>query len=164
MFSPSSSHGSPFVGALDPDLLNSPKSESSFAIGSQTSFAANPVVKDVIGASMMKEANRRRRQRVYLGVPTDQITEAVLGAFVHHLASCSCPHAFQGRDRSHQEGGQLFVTHLRAVGVLSLPTSAVESVPPVLEQFSAWMRYHRGVRVSTLGNYLPSVARPNPYA
>jgi len=89
------------------------------------------------------------------GVPTDRITEAVLGAFVRHLASCSCPHAFQGRDRSHQEGGQLFVTHLRAVGVLSSPTPAAESVPPALEQFSAWMRHHRGVRVSTLGNYLP---------
>ena len=35
------------------------------------------------------------------GVPTDRITEAVLGAFVRHLASCSCPHAFQARDRSH---------------------------------------------------------------
>jgi hypothetical protein len=35
------------------------------------------------------------------GVSTDRITEAVLGAFVHHLASCSCSHAFQGRDRSH---------------------------------------------------------------
>jgi hypothetical protein len=90
------------------------------------------------------------------GVPTERITEAVLGAFVRHLASCSCPHAFQGRDRSHQEGGQLFVKHLRAVGVVpSPPTPAVESLPPVLEQFSAWMRHHRGVRVSTLGNYLP---------
>lgn len=90
------------------------------------------------------------------GVPTDRISEAVLGAFVRHLASCSCPHAFQGRGRSHQEGGQLFVTHLRAVGVvLSSPTPAAESEPPVLEQFSAWMRHHRGVRVSTLGNYLP---------
>jgi site-specific recombinase XerD len=45
---------------------------------------------------------------------------------------------------------------LRAVGVvLSSPTPAAESVPPVLEQFSAWMRHHRGVQVSTLGNYLP---------
>lgn len=89
------------------------------------------------------------------GVPTDRITEAVFGAFVGHLAGCSCLHAFQGRARSHQEGAQLFVTHLRAVGALSPPTPTAESTRPVLEQFSAWMRHHRGVRASTLGNYLP---------
>jgi len=109
-----------------------------------------------------RPGQRRLRGAVHLGcwaaassVPTDRISEAVLGAFVRHLASCSCPHAFQGRGRSHQEGGQLFVTHLRSVGVLSSPTPVAESMPPVLEQFSAWMRHHRGVRDSTLGNYLP---------
>ena len=93
------------------------------------------------------------------GVRTDQITAAVLDAFARHLALCACPQAFQGRRRYHWEGAQRWVAHLRRVGVVpSFPTPASASVPPpILEQFSAWMRQHRGVRESTLGNYVPLV-------
>lgn len=92
------------------------------------------------------------------GVRTGRITEAVLGAFAGHLPSCACLHSFQGRHRYHRDGAQLFVTHLRLVGVVpSSPTAAPESIPAVVEQFSTWMQQHRGVRTSTLGVYVPLV-------
>ena len=93
------------------------------------------------------------------GMREDQITAAVLDVFARHLAHCACPQAFQGRRRYHWEGAQRLVGHLRRSGVVpSLPTPVPASVPPpVIGQFSAWMRQHRGVRESTLGNYVPLV-------
>lgn len=91
------------------------------------------------------------------GVETGRIRAGVLDAFARHLPTCACPHPFQGRDRYHREGAHRFVTHLQRVGVVPPPAPAPEPVPPLVETFSAWMRQHRGVRESTLGNYLPLV-------
>jgi site-specific recombinase XerD len=81
----------------------------------------------------------------------------VLDAFAHHLRTCVCAHPFRGRDRYHQEGAQRFVKHLQYVGVVPSPQPVLEPVPRVIEMFTAWMRQHRGVRESTLGNYVPLV-------
>ena len=48
-------------------------------------------------------------------------------------------------------------THWQRVGVVPSPTTVPEAVPPLVAQFSAWMRQHRGVRESRLGNYVPLV-------
>lgn len=91
------------------------------------------------------------------GVETGRIRTGVLDAFARHLPTCACPHPFQGRDRYHREGAHRFVTHLLRVGVVPPLATAPAPVPPLVETFSAWMRQHRGVRESTLGNYLPLV-------
>lgn len=91
------------------------------------------------------------------GVEIGRIRAGVLDAFARHLPTCACPHPFQGRDRYHREGAHRFVTHLQRVGVVPPPATAPEPVPPMVETFSAWMRQHRGVRESTLGNYVPLV-------
>lgn len=86
-----------------------------------------------------------------------RIEAGVLDAFARHLPTCACSHPFQGRDRYHREGAQRFLTYLQRVGVVPPPTTAPETVPAMVETFSAWMRQHRGVRDSTLGNYVPLV-------
>jgi site-specific recombinase XerD len=91
------------------------------------------------------------------GARRGRITAGVLAAFVRHLPTCACPHPFRGRDRYHREAAQRFFTHCQRVGVVRSPTAAAERVAPVVEQFGAWMRQHRGVRESTLGNYVPLV-------
>jgi hypothetical protein len=88
------------------------------------------------------------------------MTQSVLESFVGHVPTCACPHAFRGRRRYlryHSEGGRRFVMYLRGVGTVPSPATATAPVPPVVEQFGAWMRQHRGVQASTLGNYLPLV-------
>lgn len=91
------------------------------------------------------------------GVGTGRIHAGVLDAFVRHLPTCACPHPFQGRARYHREGAQRFLRYLQHVGVVPPRAPAPETVPPMIETFSAWMRQHRGVRESTLGNYVPLV-------
>lgn len=91
------------------------------------------------------------------GVPTGEIDEGVLVAFAKHLPGCKCAHPFRGRDRYHQEGAQQLLAYLQRVGVVPISTARSETVPPLVEQFSAWLRQHRGVRESTLGNYVPLV-------
>jgi integrase/recombinase XerD len=91
------------------------------------------------------------------GVRAGDVHAEVLAAFAHHVPTCTCVHPFAGRDRYHREGAQHLVTHWQRVGVVPSPTTAPKTVAPVVEQFSAWMRQHRGVRESTLGNYVPLV-------
>ena len=91
------------------------------------------------------------------GVRAGGTREGVLTAFTRHVPTCTCAHPFAGRDRYHREGAQHLFTHWQRVGVVPSPATAPEAVPPVVEQFSLWMRQHRGVRESTLGNYVPLV-------
>jgi hypothetical protein len=91
------------------------------------------------------------------GVPTGEIDEGVLASFAKHLSSCRCVHPFRGRDRYHREGAQQLFAYLQRVGVVPTSATRPETVPPLAEQFRAWLRQHRGVRESTLGNYVPLV-------
>ena len=91
------------------------------------------------------------------GIRTDGIRDGVLTAFARHVPTCTCAHPFAGRDRYHQEGAQQLFMHWQRVGVVPSSTTAPETVSPVVEHFRVWMRQHRGVRESTLGNYVPLV-------
>ena len=91
------------------------------------------------------------------GIQTDGVDQGVLAAFARHVSTCTCAHPFAGRDRYHRDGAQHLCTHWQRVGVVPSPTTAPATVPLVVEQFSAWMRQHRGVRESTLGIYVPRV-------
>lgn len=133
-------------------------------------FRECPVGKHLDGfADWLRAAGYKRRPgqlllrgAAHLGhwtarVRTDRINAGVLDAFARHLRICVCAHPFRGRDCYHQEGAQRFVKHLQRVGVVPSPPPAPEPVPRVVEKFTAWMRQHRGVRDSTLGNYVPLV-------
>ena len=89
------------------------------------------------------------------GVPTERVDDAVSDAFARHLPSCTCPHAFQGRDRYHATGARRFIQYLRTVGIIASVAVEPEPVVPLLKRFSVWMRQHRGVTESTLAHYLP---------
>lgn len=91
------------------------------------------------------------------GVEPGQVHEGVIAAFARHVPSCACAHPFRGRSRYHQEGAQQLFAHLQRAGVVTASAASPETVPPVVEQFSAWLRQHRGVRESTLGVYVPLV-------
>jgi site-specific recombinase XerD len=47
--------------------------------------------------------------------------------------------------------------YLQRVGVVPTSATRPETVPRLVEQFSTWLRQHRGVRESTLGIYVPLV-------
>lgn len=90
-------------------------------------------------------------------VRTDGVDDGVLSTFTRHVPTCACTHPFAGRDCYHREGALHLFRHWQRVGVVPPPTTAPAIVLPVVEQFSAWMRQHRGVQESTLGNYVPLV-------
>jgi integrase/recombinase XerD len=91
------------------------------------------------------------------GVRTGEIDDGMLAAFAQHLSGCRCAHPFRGRDRYHQEGAQQLFAYLQRIGVVPTSTTTPQTMPRLVEQFSAWLRQHRGVRESTLGNYVPLV-------
>ena len=57
---------------------------------------------------------------------------AVSDAFARHLPSCTCPHAFQGRDRYHATGARRFIQYLRTVGIIASVAVEPEPVVPLL--------------------------------
>lgn len=91
------------------------------------------------------------------GVRISDVQERVLATFGRHVPRCSCVHPFRGRGRCHREGAQHLFAYLQRVDVVATSATRPESVLPVIEQFSAWLRRHRGVQESTLGNYVPLV-------
>lgn len=135
-------------------------------------FRQSPLGKHVDGfADCLRSAGYKRRPGQHVlrgaahlghwtsacGVAIGGINEHVLDAFARHLPACVCAHPFQGRDRYHLEGAQCVVRHLRHVGVLPPTNAEPQTVPPLVTGFTAWMRQHRGVTASTLGNYVPLV-------
>ncbi len=90
-------------------------------------------------------------------VPIERFDEEVLDAFLRHLPTCVCAHAFQGRNDYHASAARRFIEHLRTVGVV--PSIIIEPEPAaeLVELFSNWMRQHRGVTQSTLFHYVPLI-------
>ena len=92
------------------------------------------------------------------GVETGRIRAAVLDAFARHLAHLCLPPPVSGSGPLPPGGGAplrdaLAARRRRAV----IPHPRPNPCRRLVETFSAWMRQHRGVRESTLGNYLPLV-------
>jgi len=88
-------------------------------------------------------------------VRIDELNQQLLDTFVRHLATCTCTHAFHGRDRYNVEGAKRFVQHLQIRGILPRAEAPCEPLPALVEAFSDWMRLHRGVAESTLTQYVP---------
>lgn len=90
-------------------------------------------------------------------VPTERLDEPVLAAFARHLPTCACPPDFQGRGDYHVAAARRFVEYLQAMGILPQKYAVPETMAPLVQGFSDWMRRYRGITESTLTNYLPLV-------
>jgi len=90
-------------------------------------------------------------------LPIEHVDDELIATFARHLPTCACSHCFQGRGNYHAAGARRFLGHLRTVGIVSPPTVEPVPIAPLARRFCNWMRQHRGVTESTLGNYLPLV-------
>ncbi len=88
------------------------------------------------------------------GVHLDRLDQGVLDDFARHVTTCTCTHAFHGRDPYNVEGAKRFVEHLRSRGILPPTEIESRSRPALVEAFSDWMRRHRGAANSTIAQYV----------
>lgn len=89
------------------------------------------------------------------GSIADRLGEEAVNSFTQHLVACACTHPFRGSGRYHAAAARRFVEHLRSDGHVPLADERRDTFPPLIADFGNWMRLHRGVTESTLGNYLP---------
>jgi hypothetical protein len=97
------------------------------------------------------------------GLSVCGLDERALEAFRHHLPLCRCLGRYRGRyRRTHANAvrGARFLGHLRRAGAAAPATAIAKGDRwPILDEFAAWMRQHRGVANSTLRTYEPVLAR-----
>lgn len=79
------------------------------------------------------------------------LDEEVLKVFRRHLSRCRCVRRNKGRLEYCRSGSRKFLGWARAQGLV--PAAGHEPVPPLIQSFEKWMRKHRNVASSTLGNY-----------
>lgn len=90
-------------------------------------------------------------------VPISLLDEELIDAFVCHVPTCACLHPYGGRGCYHMVGALRFVGHLQRMGILPPSAAKSETVSPLVQSFSDWMRLHRDVAETTLANRLPLV-------
>jgi hypothetical protein len=72
--------------------------------------------------------------------------------FKRHIARCQCA-GFKRRAKADGRGADLFLQHLRHLGVVTKRTVQASRQPPLLLGVCQWMRQHRGAREATLKGY-----------
>ncbi len=72
--------------------------------------------------------------------------------FRRHIESCQCV-GFKRRAREDGRGADLFVQHLRDIGIVTQPAAPPSQQPALLLGFCQWMRQHRGAKEATLNVY-----------
>jgi site-specific recombinase XerD len=77
------------------------------------------------------------------------LDEGVLEAFRKHLSRCRCVRRNKGRLYYCRSGSNRFFAWARERGLVSTPVLA-DRVPPLIQDFEAWMLQHRNVARSTL--------------
>lgn len=91
------------------------------------------------------------------GFALQDLDSTALKAFGRYLARRG-QLRYPGGNRTHcYLGAQLFLSFLKARGIVSAPANAAPSAAPfsLLSEFQQWMRTQRGVTESTLSNYHP---------
>jgi integrase len=81
--------------------------------------------------------------------PLVGLDEGVLEAFRAHLSRCRCVRRNKGRLYYCRSGSNRFLAWAREQGLVrtSVP---VEAVPPLIQEFEAWMIQHRNVAAATI--------------
>jgi site-specific recombinase XerD len=72
--------------------------------------------------------------------------------FKEHLAVCECV-GFKRRAKDDGRGADLFLQHLRDIGLVTQLVPQASPQPPLLTGFCQWMRQHRGAKEETLKGY-----------
>ncbi len=88
------------------------------------------------------------------GIPVCKLNEQSLARFDRHLSRCHCPHYGHADHWSLVRGARLFLTYLRDVRIITLPS--VEPPvhdPALLSAFCQWMHQQRGTCDVTLSTY-----------
>jgi integrase len=86
------------------------------------------------------------------GVSLAELDEEVLSCFSEHLGSCTCAHRSRGRVGEQCAATRAFLTWARSVSLVRTLPPPPPLLPPLIEEFEAWMMRHRNVMPSTLGD------------
>jgi len=84
------------------------------------------------------------------GVALDDLDEGVLDQFFAHFPACSCVRKNKGDFGRQYAAVRGFLAWARAVEVVHTLEPPPPPVPPLIEEFEAWMVHHRGAMPSTL--------------
>jgi len=118
---------------------------------------------DLQAAGFAREHSRNQLRRAghfciwseVVGLNWTNFDERTVERFGEHLVGCSCPGPRRGSSPMVVTSVQGFLKHLRSVGYLPKPLTVdgQERISPLLADFLAWMREHRGIAESTLKIY-----------
>ena len=89
------------------------------------------------------------------------LSDIDLATFSEHLRTCRCPRAKGGRRNHHTiYGAKLFCRHLVGIGVCQpAAVATTPAEPPLVTNFKAWLRKHRGASDPTIKLYARDAAR-----
>lgn len=78
------------------------------------------------------------------------LDEGVIDRFSAHLEICACDRRSTGRLRDHRAASRGFLAWARSVGQVDTVPLPPPPIPPMIEEFEAWMMHHRNVRPTSL--------------
>lgn len=84
------------------------------------------------------------------GVVLADLDEEVLERFFAHFKDCTCLRKNQGLFKGQDAAARSFLAWARADDIVHTPPPQPPPVPPLIEEFEAWMTHHRGTMTSTL--------------
>lgn len=90
------------------------------------------------------------------GVAIADLDEDVLARFVRHLPRCRCRGGKRGGHKRVPFRVHAFLRYLREAGVVTTSAPAATH-PPLVTEYSAWMRDRRGLAATTMARALPVV-------
>lgn len=89
------------------------------------------------------------------GIAVDALDDDVITAFVEHLPKCRCSGVRAKKHWKAPVSAQLFLAHLRRLGVVAPARSTTEPTKAsvLAGEFCEWMQRHRGLTKASLGAY-----------
>lgn len=106
-----------------------------------------PTIQDHVRAAAHLSHWLARRRRSW----TDLDGSEAQG-FRRHIKRCQCT-GFKRRAREDGHGAELFMQHLREIGIATQPAAQPPQQSALLLGFCQWMRQHRGAKDATLKAY-----------
>lgn len=110
------------------------------------------------GGSCLRHAVHLGRWLAPRGVPLESLDEVVTASFMAHLPTCDCADERPGSHERALARVRVFREYLQDVGVVPHPPPATPE-EPLLTEFVAWMRIHRGLAEASVKIYTRVVRR-----